>query len=72
MRDVTAAAVQMNGRIGKVGENVETALRWAERAKKQGAELVLLPELNVTGHWPSPELIRYETRRGKFRVGTVR
>lgn len=59
MRDLTAAAVQMNGRIGKVGENLKVTLRWAERAKELGAELVLFPELNVTGHWPSPELIRY-------------
>lgn len=48
-RTLTVAAVQMESKNGDVAGNLVRAARWADEAARQGAQLVLLPELFSTG-----------------------
>jgi len=50
MKDLRAAAVQMECKLGDVETNTETILRWCEKSAKEGAELVCFPELCHSGH----------------------
>jgi len=60
-RQLCLAAVQMVSANGRVAENLARAGQWAEQAVRQGAELVLLPELFAIGYelnahaWSSAE-----------------
>lgn len=54
MREVLrAAAVCANNQPGKTGANLECIAHWASRASKEGAQLVLFPELSLTGFVPN-------------------
>ncbi len=55
-RQVCVAAVQMDCAVGRSEENLAHAARWVESAARQGAELVLLPELAPGGYALSEEL----------------
>lgn len=48
-RTLRIAVVQMVSANGRVAENLERAGQWAGQAARQGAELVLLPELFAIG-----------------------
>lgn len=50
MRNITVAAVSMNGYLGEPTRVVDSIDRWCAQAHAQGAELVLFPELVVHGH----------------------
>lgn len=54
------ALVQLNPTIGAFGKNVDRILVALEEAKRDGAELALLPELSITGY---PPLDLLERRR---------
>lgn len=60
------ALVQINTHLGMVEQNLEKHLHWIEQARQDGADLVLFPELSLTGyvlqdltptvaHSPTPE-----------------
>ncbi len=55
MEDLVVAAIQMNGLLGQVEQNLEAVRGWASRAAKEGADLMVFPELVITGHWCSTE-----------------
>ncbi len=55
MQDMVVAAVQMNGELGQVERNLDSIGRWVDKAAKSGADLVVFPELVITGHWCSTE-----------------
>lgn len=55
MEDLVVAAVQMNGLLGEVERNLDEVARWAGEAAAGDADLVLFPELVITGHWCSTE-----------------
>lgn len=48
-RTLQVAAVQMESRNGDIAGNLARATRWTDEAARQGAQLVLLPELFSTG-----------------------
>ena len=51
MRDLTVAAIQMNAPLGDVAGNLKNIKAWASKAVKAKADLILFPELAITGHW---------------------
>jgi predicted amidohydrolase len=50
MQDFKLALVQHGSLIGHKAENLERSVHWIRQAKDQGAQLVLLPELGLSGH----------------------
>lgn len=55
-RKTRVAAVQLDCAVGRSEENLAHAAHWVEAAVRQGAELVLLPELAPGGYALSEEL----------------
>ena len=54
MRDFTIALVQQKSPVRQKGQNLEAALAWMRKAARKGAQLVVFPELNITGHAGHP------------------
>jgi len=57
MRDFRIALVQQECYVRRKAQNLAAALAWCRKAADAGAELVCLPELNVTGHAGSEEMV---------------
>ncbi|MDP5293025.1 NAD+ synthase [Oceanimonas sp. CHS3-5] len=55
---LTLALAQLNPTVGAIEANTQTMLTAASKAAEQGAELVLFPELAVTGYPPEDLLFR--------------
>jgi N-carbamoylputrescine amidase len=53
LEQVTTAAVAFDARPGELPENLERISEWCRRAAKAGAELVLFPELSLSGFIPN-------------------
>lgn len=47
---LTVGLAQTDSRLGGVEANLERHLEWIERAREQGVELLLFPELSLTGY----------------------
>jgi predicted amidohydrolase len=56
MKDLRIAAVIFNSPVGQVRHNLERMLPWIKKAKKEGADLICFPELNVTGYSTDPAI----------------
>ena len=52
------ALAQINSVVGDVDGNAATVVEWLERAREANADLVLFPELVVTGYPPEDLLLR--------------
>ncbi len=50
MKDLRVAAVICQSQLGKVRHNIDRLIQWVYAAKKQGAQLICFPELNLTGY----------------------
>jgi len=50
METIRVAAVSMNSLLGQPERNLAAMAEWCERAAREKAELVVFPELVVTGH----------------------
>ena len=50
MQSIVAAAVSMNGGLGRPEQSLAAIADWCVKANEQGGELVLFPELVVHGH----------------------
>ncbi len=50
MTRLTVALAQIAPRLGDVRANLEKHLAWADDARRQGADLVIFPELSLTGY----------------------
>ena len=57
MRDFRIALVQQECYVRRKARNLAEALTWCRKAADAGAELVCLPELNVTGHAGSSQMV---------------
>lgn len=49
-RPLTVGLAQIDVRLGELEANVERHLEWIERARGEGVELLLFPELSLTGY----------------------
>lgn len=47
---LTLALAQINTRLGRVEDNLEKHLDLAQKARRQGADLLVFPELSLTGY----------------------
>src|SRR5277367_5517258 len=52
------ALAQINSVVGDIDGNAERVIGWLERAREANADLVLFPELAVTGYPPEDLLLR--------------
>jgi N-carbamoylputrescine amidase len=67
MKDIRIAAIIFNSVVGQLQHNLDRMLPWIEQAKKEGADLVCFPELNVTGYSTDPIIKEYaESIPGKI------
>ncbi len=55
---IKVALAQVNPTVGDVEGNAKLALEWIERAANAGADLVILPELCLSGYPPEDLLLR--------------
>jgi len=53
MDQITVAAVSCKNLIGQADESISNMQNWCRLAADRGADLVLFPELNVSGYTPS-------------------
>ena len=51
---------QLNCRVGDIAYNTEKILDYSERARKLGPDLLLTPELSISGYPPEDLLLRDE------------
>ncbi|MBU0986394.1 MAG: nitrilase [Proteobacteria bacterium] len=56
MQDIRIAAVISNSPVAKTRKNLDDMFKWVFAAKKEGADIVCFPELNVTGYSSLPEI----------------
>ncbi|MBY6188051.1 NAD+ synthase [Marinobacter hydrocarbonoclasticus] len=57
-KQLVVALAQVNLTVGAIEENAQKCLEWAAQAEQQGADLVLFPELALTGYPPEDLLLR--------------
>lgn len=50
MQKFIVAAASVRNRFGNTEKNIQWMIPWIESARSKGAELILFPELNVTGY----------------------
>jgi len=50
MKNIRIAAVIFNSPVGQVQQNLDRMLPWVKKAKKERADIICFPELNVTGY----------------------
>ncbi|HEY8642101.1 MAG TPA: nitrilase-related carbon-nitrogen hydrolase, partial [Candidatus Dormibacteraeota bacterium] len=57
-RPLRVALAQFNSTVGDLGGNTEKIVDWIGRARKQKADLVVFPELALTGYPPEDLLLK--------------
>ncbi len=50
MTQLRVGLAQIDSRLGAVEENLERHLKWIARAREEGVELLIFPELSLTGY----------------------
>lgn len=60
LSNIKAYLAQINPTIGAIDHNVEKILHQIERARQMGAQIVVFPELSITGYFPDDLLFREE------------
>jgi NAD+ synthase (glutamine-hydrolysing) len=58
LQPLRVALAQINSRVGDIEGNARKIREWIARARDEGAELVLFPELAVTGYPPEDLLLK--------------
>jgi predicted amidohydrolase len=62
-RQITVGAAQFESRIGEVDANLELHLEWIARGREAGLDLLVCPELSLTGHHGTERLLEAAIRR---------
>jgi NAD+ synthetase len=60
MLSTTIHIAQINTRVGDVSGNLERVIAAAQHAQQKGAEMVVFPELTLTGYPPEDLVLRHE------------
>ncbi len=55
---IRVALAQINPTVGDLGGNADKVVAWIDKARRQGADLVVFPELAVTGYPPEDLLLK--------------
>ena len=50
MKDLRIGIVVLSSKIGKIQQNLEKIAVWTKKAKKERADLICFPEMNITGY----------------------
>ena len=70
--DLRIALAQMNAVVGDIEGNARKVAEWASRAREAGAQLVVFPELTLTGYPPEDLLLkRGFLRRAETALGEL-
>lgn len=62
-RRIKVGAAQFASEIGDVDANIERHLAWISRAKAAGVDLLVMPELSLTGHYGTERLLAAAMKR---------
>ena len=68
MAQLRIALAQVDTTVGDLAGNSETVLEWSRRAADSGADLVLFPELALTGYPPEDLVLRESFRSASVRA----
>src|SRR3954471_12966874 len=68
MAQLRIALAQVDTTVGDLAGNAETVLTWSRRAADAGADLVLFPELALTGYPPEDLVFRESFRSASVRT----
>jgi len=68
MAHLRIALAQVDTTVGDLAGNAETVLRWSRAAADDGADLVLFPELALTGYPPEDLVLRESFRSASVRA----
>ena len=63
MNQLKAASVQFNHKAGDKEENLNRIHHFVKTAKQQNVELILFPEMCITGYWHIRKLAEKEIRQ---------
>jgi len=62
-RTLRAGVAQFASAIGDVAANVEAHLHWIERGRAEGLDLLVMPEVSLTGHFGVESMLASAMRR---------
>ena len=68
---ITVGAAQFASAIGDVDANIDTHLEWIERGRSAGLDLLVCPELSLTGHYGPSRLLEAAMDRGDPRLARL-
>lgn len=67
-KGLNVGVAQFSSVIGDVDQNIEKHLYWIDKARSQGIELLVMPELSLTGHYGPEYLLATAMRRNDSRL----
>src|ERR671912_1468986 len=68
MAQLRIALAQVDTTVGDLAGNAETVLSWSRKAADAGADLVLFPEMALTGYPPEDLVFRESFRSASVRA----
>ena len=66
-----AALAVCNCLAGDIGLNTDTLEKLTVEAASNGAELICFPEMNLTGYYNNPEVLRYSLSQGCSAISRI-
>ena len=58
MKSIQTALIQLNPTVGALEENAAQIISFAEKASKDGAQMIVFPELSLCGYPPEDLILR--------------
>lgn len=68
---LTVAAAQIQSHLGDLDTNARKHLVWIEEARKAGVDVVVFPEMSLTGHSAGSRVLDLAMRRDDERLGQL-